>query len=125
MNDLRFICCRWMFCWLVVSTLLVSMGCRPSIEGSSEVSLLEAVGANPLEPTAESIDVPDGTTDELLEFIDKIEASELGSVDLSSPETMSKHVVVLKRVMKSRVEACDKILSQENDERTLLLTYRL
>ncbi|MCP4194639.1 MAG: TlpA family protein disulfide reductase [Planctomycetaceae bacterium] len=89
------------------------------------MSLLEAVGANPLEPTAESIDVPDGTTDELLEFIDKIEASELGSVDLSSPETMSKHVVVLKRVMKSRVEACDKILSQENDERTLLLTYRL
>ncbi|MDG2380594.1 MAG: TlpA disulfide reductase family protein [Pirellulaceae bacterium] len=126
MNDLRSIRCRWMFCWLVASTLLLSIGCRPSIEeSSSEVSLLEAVGANPLSASVEPIDVPNGTTEELLEFIDEIQASELNGMDLSSRQMKSEHLVVLNRVMEARAEACNKILAQENDARTRLLASRL
>ena len=98
MNDSKSIRCFTRICFFAALLWLPQLGCGPSVEESDDRSLLDALGEDSLAPVDEPLAVPDGTTDELIQFIDEIQRDELSRFDGASQGMTDEYVRALNRV---------------------------
>ena len=122
---------------LLLTLGLTLSGCGKSGETTPEAAAgpaSQTVDANSLTENDGVIEVPDGTPDELFAFMEKTEIDELGSSDDEDAEapaetdpakTQAAQGRAIRRVMRVRVEACDKILARQIPEETRTRAIRL
>ncbi len=100
---------------LVLSTGLP--GCRPA-SGPVDTDRPQAAAvptdtaASSAKP-ADEIPIPDGTPDELFQFLQELETREMGIVQDAAASDPAVRGQALRRLMNARVRACDKILATE------------
>ncbi len=117
-------------CLLFAGAFILPSGCqRTSSDGDLAAVVDEATSAQDAEgQVADEIQVPDGDPEELFQFMLDIEGQELGDIPPSSDadgESENRYVNALRRVMRARVEACDKILAMDIEAETKVSAIRM
>ena len=93
-------------------------GCRPSTKTAeadkSQASTTEAE-ATTTESAEEELAIPEGTADELFQFLQDVEARELGTQEQNAqqPVDIQQRTEAVGRLMRTRIRVCDKLLSQD------------
>lgn len=127
---------RLLVCCLTAS-LLGCGGSNESTDSSQTASTAQASTAKDTQDAADDppIEVPDGTPDELFAFMEQMETEQLGASEddeVAAGEADSgdgaaendAQVRAIRRVMRTRVAACDKILQRDVPEDTRLKAIR-